>query len=84
MNLMVIVIFTKYITVSKIFIVEMCMTLILTFRIGQRKKSIESPYIIPYLMATVIVVLSFTIFEIFAFEIRITLALTIQIGGGQM
>ena len=79
--LMVIVMFTLYITIPKIIIIKMCMTLTLTLKncsMLNVNMPIASPYVISCVMIIVISSLSFTISKIFAFGICMTLTLIIR------
>ena len=62
----------------------MCITLTLTFEIGQGQMQIESQYMISHLMTIVIFFLSVTISKMFIVEMCMSLTLSFRIGRGKM
>ena len=79
---MKIVIFALLVIILKIFSIEMCMIVTLTFKIVQSQiKTYQSKaHVISYLMAIAMLVLSVTILEIFAVEMIVTLTITFRLG----
>ena len=81
--------FVQSVIVCEIFTIEMCMTLTLTFRIGQGQMYVNAnrkkiAYWTFSSMVKLIFALSAKVYEIFSVEICMTLILTFRIGQGEI